>query len=750
MMRGSYEIEGHGPEIWSYDGATSRMMFDNQTIPAFSGSNPVNSLGASDTFSNSSHADFAPLSVRTDFDARVQSSEGDSPVDLDFSDAVLKYINHILLEEDLEEKAGMVQGSAALQAAEKSFYEVIGERYPAPTDYQHASNFGQAIVNRDEKFSGVQVNDCSVSYDSGTLGPDWNSDGTPYLYHDTARKVSQSTSQSSYVSSSSSGTVVEGPIDSPVSTLRIPDIFGDSQSAMQFKKGVEEASKFLPNGSKLVAALGSGGPYSKEGSASLSVKVENKFEKGEVINVLRGKKNPHQESIGLQEERSNKQSAVFAESTVSLDMFDRVLLCSGGKNDIALREALNEITKNDEQSDQSKESSGGKSGGKKKQGRKNVVDMRTLLTLCAQAVAADDRRNANEFLKQIREHAKPTGDGMQRLAHYFADGLEARMAGSGTQIYTSLLNLPTSAANILKAYHIYLATCPFRKISNFFANKTIMNVSEKAKKLHIIDFGILFGFQWPSFLQRLKNRPGGPPRLRITGIDFPCPGFRPSSRVEETGRRLARYAETFGVPFEFNAIAQKWETIKIEDLNIKKDEMVAVNCQFNFKNLLDETVIVNSPRNMVLNLIRKMNPAVFVLGIKNGAYNAPFFITRFREALFYYSSFFDMLDASIPRGVHERMLLEKIVFGKEAMNVIACEGAERIERPETYKQWQVRNMRAGFEQLPLDAEIMRMARDRVKTSYNKDFVVDEDGQWLLQGWKGRILYASSSWRPRNP
>lgn len=181
-------------------------------------------------------------------------------------------------------------------------------------------------------------------------------------------------SQSSYASSSSSGT--QGPIDSPVSTLRIPDIFGDIQLAMQFKKGVEEASKFLPNGSNLVSALGYDGLLPKEDSADLSVKVDNKIGNDDVVDILRGKKNPYHESMGSEEERSNKQSAVFSESTVSSDMFDRVLLCSGGKNDSALREALNEITRNDQQSGPLKGSSGGKNGGKKKQGKRNVVDMR--------------------------------------------------------------------------------------------------------------------------------------------------------------------------------------------------------------------------------------------------------------------------------------------------------------------------------------------------------------------------------------
>ena len=81
------------------------------------------------------------------------------------------------------------------------------------------------------------------------------------------------------------------------------------------------------------------------------------------------------------------------------------------------------------------------------------------------------------------------------------------------------------------------------------------------------------------------------------------------------------------------------------------------------------------------------------------------------------------------------------------MNVIACEGSERVERPETYRQWQVRNLNAGFRQLPLNQELTKKLKTKVKLGYHKDFLVDEDGNWLLQGWKGRVLFASSCWIP---
>lgn len=81
------------------------------------------------------------------------------------------------------------------------------------------------------------------------------------------------------------------------------------------------------------------------------------------------------------------------------------------------------------------------------------------------------------------------------------------------------------------------------------------------------------------------------------------------------------------------------------------------------------------------------------------------------------------------------------------MNAIACEGSDRVERPETYRQWQLRNDRAGLRQLPLDVDIVKAVSKKVKDGYHKDFFIDVDQRWLLQGWKGRVLYAMSTWQP---
>ena len=663
--------------------------------------------------------------------------------DCDFNDVALKYISQILMEEDMEEKTCMLQESLALEATEKSFYNVIGENYPPSIDHHRASSI-------DEIHEDQYENNCSSFGGDNLVEPGWNWDVGEYRY---PHMASQSTS-SSFRSSNSADSKVDGFVDEPKSILEIPNIFSGSESSSQFRRGAEEARKFLPNGNGLFVGVvnnlsGLLVGEVKQDHEDMGFKVEKKHPNEHFAEGSRGKRNSHPEDLDAEEDRNTKQSAIFDELTVRSEMLDQVLLCDAVKSEAALRESLkNEASKTLQQQEcQSKRSNSGKSRGRKKGGKKGVVDLSNLLTLCAQAVVAGNQRSANDQLKLIRQHASPMGDGMQRMTYYFVNGLEARLRGSGTEIYKGVLTRGTSAANILKAYHLFLAICPFKKLLNFFSNTTIRKLAEKAESLHIIDFGILYGFQWPSLIQCLSSRPGGPPKLRITGIDLPKPGFRPAERVQETGRRLANYAKSFNVPFEFNAIAQKWETIQVEDLKIDTEDVLVVNCHCRFRNLLDETVTVESPRDTVLNLIRKLNPVVFIQGIVNGGYGAPFFRTRFREALFHYSALFDMLEHIVPRERLERTVIEREFFGWEAMNVIACEGSERIERPESYRQCQFRNMRAGFMQLPLDEEIVNKAKEKLKLCYHKDFILYEDGPWLLQGWKGRMLFAISSWKP---
>ncbi|KAL3653173.1 hypothetical protein CASFOL_002854 [Castilleja foliolosa] len=568
-------------------------------------------------------------------DESSSSSEGQILKESDHSDAVLKFLSEMLMdEEDLGNKPCMLHECLALQATEKSLYD--------------------ALTNNLDQDPNHYIEDCNVIVNNG--------------------------------SSSITTSLAESNLSCDKDNL-----------------------------------------FSSEGDISPSM----------------SKSRSREDSDLTEEERSPKQLANDVDESEPLEMYDNVLLCSNSDRQMKSKAKKKSLSKGGLNRGPAK----GGGGAKKQDVAKEFVDLRSILMQCAQAVANFDNRAVNDMLRKIRQNSSPRGDSMEKVAHYFANALEARVAGNGTELYAALNSKRISAAEILKAYKMYITACPFKSVSNLLANRTIGKLAFGATTLHIIDFGILYGFQWPCLIQVLSERRGGPPKLRITGIDFPQPGFRPAERVEDTGRRLAKYCERFGVPFEYIAIAQKWETIKVEDLKIEKNELVVVNSLYRLHNVPDETVMDSSPRDVVLNLIKKINPRMFVHGVANGMYNTPFFVTRFREAFFHFSTMFDMLESTMPREDEDRVLFEEHLFGKEAMNVIACEGTERVERPETYKQWQGRNRRAGFRQVAMDQEVVKYVKEKVKTEYHKDFSVDEDGKWLLQGWKGRVIHAISCWQP---
>ncbi|XP_027911100.1 scarecrow-like protein 34 [Vigna unguiculata] len=616
--------------------------------------------------------------------------------DNDFSETI-KFISQILMEENVQLQNPFYD-SLTLQVTEKSFYDtLVGNLSPN----QHAlllSPQGETTATDNNSF----LDEIFPSPDS----------------------VSASASTFQSVSHGFSD------LDSSIAKLLAQNMFNDADSISQFRRGLEEATKFLPSGPELVTGLHLNG--------------EEQIETFEVNSKSR-KNHERQERDTTEEEgRSSKQSALSLvdESDIS-DAIDRVFLSVenvGSEHDSLQSGAV-----------KGEERHGGKCRSKKKGTKKETVDLRNLLLMCAQSVYANDNRAATELLKQIRQHSSPFGDASQRVAHYFANGLDARLVGAGScghELFSFRNSQRITAAEYLKAYQVFLSSTPFKKFTYFFANKMITEAAAKSETLHIIDFGILYGFQWPILIKFLSDREGGPPKLRITGIEFPQPGFRPSERIEETGHRLANYCKRYKVPFEYHAIASRnWETIQVEALKIESNEIVAVNCHMRFEHLLDEsTVEVNSPRNAVLHLIRKINPDIFTQIIINGSYSSPFFTTRFKEALFHFSAVYDLFDTVIPRENDWRLTIERELLGREAMNVIACEGSDRVHRPETYKQWQVRNTRAGFKQLSLKEELMAKLRTKLK-EYHRDFVFNEDNNWMIQGWKGRIFNASTCWVP---
>ncbi|MCO5547873.1 hypothetical protein L7F22_001325 [Adiantum nelumboides] len=393
----------------------------------------------------------------------------------------------------------------------------------------------------------------------------------------------------------------------------------------------------------------------------------------------------------------------------------------------------------------------GRAKSSKDSGRE-CVDLNDLLLQCAQAVGLNNLKRAVEILKKVKQYASPYGSGAERLAYYFAEAMKARFSGTGWPLYKGLLGRHPSSAEILRATCLYMVSCPFVKAYHYFINETILNVAKGATKLHILEMQG-DGFQYPSLFKALASRPEGPPQVHLIGLGFPHYSMLPAQTevvleaVQKTGRQLSDYAASCGVPFDYTAWAGVREDLRMQDFvrpYREAGEVLVVVSASLLRYVMDDTLDSPIVRSKLLKQGRHLNPDVYVQGIITGSYSTPFFTRRFREALSHFESVFDMLDTFIEREKIDRLVFEGEILGKAILNIVACEGAEVVDRIDKYKHWRAVTEEVGFKQLPLDKKI----KDNVQfmlESWHKEYTIAEESQYLLMGWKGRMLHGMSTW-----
>ncbi|TKY67365.1 Scarecrow protein 33 [Spatholobus suberectus] len=434
----------------NFPGSVNGFIFENGPISGFSNQNPASGFKLDDSRSPSESATDSGPSSGT-------SSNGEHAESTKHSNPILRYISDILMDEedDLERKPCMLQDCLRLQAAEKSFYDALVHSYPS-SPHQFNDN-----PDPDDNFGGTTSSESHSSYSYTTdnsCESDWFNGAADF--------------ESSFLQRSLH--------DSPESAYVAPDLFREKLAGVHFSNGAWNMihSKNKP---RMIEEGVMRGSITATGSREKRSHLMNDISHGE-------------------EERSNKLSAVYSDDSEPTSMFDDVLLCKDGKSPA--------IFYADREPPSLQIADSGGSNGKTTRSKKGsnkgtsasaTVDLWTLLTQCAQAVASFDQRTANEILKQIRQHSSSFGDGLQRLAHYFADGLETRLT-AGTPKF--ILFQSASAADMLKAYRVYITASPFHRMSNFLANRTILKLAENESSLHIIDFGISYGFQWPCLIHQ--------------------------------------------------------------------------------------------------------------------------------------------------------------------------------------------------------------------------------------------------------
>lgn len=360
------------------------------------------------------------------------------------------------------------------------------------------------------------------------------------------------------------------------------------------------------------------------------------------------------------------------------------------------------------------------------------------LMACAEASQQENVKLADALVKHVGILAVSQVGAMRKVATYFAEALARRIY----KIYPQD-SLETSYSDVL-LMHFY-ETGPYLKFAHFTANQAILEAFAGATRVHVIDFSLKQGMQWPALMQALALRPGGPPTFRLTGIGPPQPDN--TDALQQVGWKLAQLAETIGVEFEFRGfVTNSLADLDANMLDIRPGnvETVAVNSVFELHRLLARP----GATEKVLNSIKAMNPKIVTIVEQEANHNGTSFLDRFNEALHYYSTMFDSLESSeLTQPNSQDLVMTEVYLGRQICNVVACDGAERVERHETLEQWRVRMNSSGFDPVHLGSNAFKQASMLLALFAGGDgYRVEENDGCLMLGWHTRPLIATSAWR----
>ncbi|KAJ4791424.1 GRAS transcription factor [Rhynchospora pubera] len=372
-------------------------------------------------------------------------------------------------------------------------------------------------------------------------------------------------------------------------------------------------------------------------------------------------------------------------------------------------------------------------------------DLKQLLLHCAKAVEENDFVSIDWMVQELRKMVSISGTPMERLGAYLLEGLVARLESSGSSIYKALKCKEPTSSDLMSYMHTLYEVCPYFKFGYLSANGAIAEAVKGADSVHIIDFQIAQGSQWITLIQALAVRPGGPPSIRITGIDDAQSAYARGGGLHLVGRRLAHVAASCNVPFEFHPLDMNGSEVRREHLNIRHGEALAVNFAFQLHHMSDESVNTENHRDRLIRLIKSLNPTVVALVEQESNTNTSPFFQRFCETLDYYTAIFESIDVTMQRDDKKRISVEQHCLARDIVNVIACEGEERVERHELFGKWRARFSMAGFRPCPLSPLVNATIKTLLE-SYSPNYRLQEIEGVLYLGWKHRPLVVSCAWR----
>ncbi|KAI5672668.1 hypothetical protein M9H77_13032 [Catharanthus roseus] len=359
-----------------------------------------------------------------------------------------------------------------------------------------------------------------------------------------------------------------------------------------------------------------------------------------------------------------------------------------------------------------------------------------LLLMAAEAIEAGNIHFASLIamrLKNILSDQENGENPLDRLAFYFTQAL----------LYKCLSNssvFPTQTYNTISAFQLLQDLSPYVKFAHFTANQAILEATEGTKKIHVIDFDVMEGIQWPSLMVELAARADAT-CLRITAILVDKQSF---GNIQKTGFRLQELADSIRLSFFFDQILITNEE-DFEGIQIQEGHTLIANCMMNQLHMPQRGLSIVKT---FLNGLRKLSPKVVIL-VEEELFNmskdqSMSFVEFFSDALEHYAAISDSLISGFSKGCE----LALRVIEKEFLRLRILESLKQFPCGIEKKNQLGENclFMNGFRPIPMSSCNVTQAKHLVSL-FNGGYWVQNAKCRLELCWKSRPLTIASIWVP---
>ncbi|KAG9129291.1 hypothetical protein Leryth_015675 [Lithospermum erythrorhizon] len=339
---------------------------------------------------------------------------------------------------------------------------------------------------------------------------------------------------------------------------------------------------------------------------------------------------------------------------------------------------------------------------------------------------------------------------LDRLAIYFSQGLLHKCLNISPPHHQSLFEQDTA---ISTSQILLQEITPYLKFAHFTANQAILEASRGLQEVHVIDFDIMDGIQWPPLMiDHVASAKEDASSLRITAI---VTGKRLMGCTRRTGKRLQEFADSINLHFIFDQVLiTKEEDFK--QIKLGCSEVVIANCmihQLYIPQRREEGWNYYSKIWTFFDGMRKLPTKIIFVVVEEELFK---FTTRvrankcflefFNEALEHYSALHESILSSLgackfaTRDIEEEFLGERIM--KTVKEFPSSEEWEKLQflRNNCCHPFQ------GFRRKSVSCNNVAQAKLLISL-FNVGYWVQHEQCRLILTWKSRPLVSASVWVP---